>query len=654
MQRLGIIERFESCLENESLDIPGSLRSEMKELVTLSLHDDASFDNNMSANETHKCLFMNLKAVLAGEIDRNSIRLLQTNTIGSMRTFRDNNDIQELGCKLLACTFGTGNNNMNGLEATLSSIESENASLVAAAASAVRNFCLTQTSAEVESYESYRLVSMTFSKIAILIAYDARSSSNFATPFKHDLLVRSVDDFIGALSVHKNDDAVVEQVTSALWAISTREKEAIMSFESTDFTNELLVFVDRSASINTLHCSLGILHMLFSSTEKTMDFLTNNLISSVIKSIKCDDEKIATAAISTMHSITERGAFPARMMILDNHHELLIGAVVEIMFKFPGSSLVIRSACDIFSNISLDNYYRSAICNMGGIGRINESLHEFRDEKTICKALISLTNLMSGCDADVLQLNNVANNIISAMQLFQGDLYVQLHGASAIWHLASRDDLFKEILVDIGAVKCLSDAMTSFIRSEKMTRKGVVALWSLSVPRHLKAKVAQDGFAAVVNGMSAHVSSEQASEEGLGALKSMSTAVKQMTESNDALDLIYSCMWLHSHNPAIQEACLAALVNLSVDTEKNQVSQISLEDLETIAEMMRIHQDVKAVQENAIILLKNFTFSPHNCLILQQNTYLASLIRMAMINFHETFQGRAENLLRVLPPTDSQ
>jgi hypothetical protein len=135
----------------------------------------------------------------------------------------------------------------------------------------------------------------------------------------------------------------------------------------------------------------------------------------------------------------------------------------------------------------------------------------------------------------------------------------------------------------------------------------------------------------------------------LGALKSLSTVNKKMLEENFALDLIYYCMWLHSHNPSIQQASFAALVKLTVNLKTNQVSGITCEDLDTIVNIIRIHQNSKAVQENAIIVLKNFTFSPHNCRILKENNFLVGLIHMAMRNFRDTFQGRAEDLLRVLP-----
>jgi hypothetical protein len=162
--------------------------------------------------------------------------------------------------------------------------------------------------------------------------------------------------------------------------------------------------------------------------------------------------------------------------------------------------------------------------------------------------------------------------------------------------------------------------------------------------------VVEGGFLSVLNGMSAHVSSEKVCERGLGALKSMSSVSKELMNTSDAsFDIVYSCMWLHSHNADIQQATLAALVNLSVDLGKEQVSQISYEELDVIIKIMKIHQNINAVQENAMILLKNLSFSPHNCRMLQEIRDLVAMIRAAMVNFHDTCARNAEVLLRILP-----
>jgi hypothetical protein len=154
---------------------------------------------------------------------------------------------------------------------------------------------------------------------------------------------------------------VVEQVFSALWAIATVEIGAILLFESKDFINQVVDLMSKFQAAEVQRSCLGLLHCFFSSSEKTMDFLADDLVLAVIKRIQSDESDVSRLAICTSLAITEKGGFPAKMMMLNQHHELLIGAIVECMFKFPRSPLIIRAACDLFSNISLDNYYRSAI-----------------------------------------------------------------------------------------------------------------------------------------------------------------------------------------------------------------------------------------------------------------------------------------------------
>ena len=77
-------------------------------------------------------------------------------------------------------------------------------------------------------------------------------------------------------------------------------------------------------------------------------------------------------------------------------------------------------------------------------------------------------------------------------------------------------------------------------------------------------------------------------------------------------------MWLHSENSSVCKAALAALCNISVNVDSNQVCEITSEDLDSVVQVMRVHQTVKAVQESAIILLRNFTFSPTNVLVLER------------------------------------
>ena len=179
-------------------------------------------------------------------------------------------------------------------------------------------------------------------------------------------------------------------------------------------------------------------------------------------------------------------------------------------------------------------------------------------------------------------------------------------------------------------------------------------MWSCAagsgIPKSLKVRVGQCGIEPVVNGLSAHITSEKACEDALGCIKCLSTVPQNKELIDDrAVDLIYACMLLHSENSTVAKAALAALCNVSVNVDTNQVTEITKEDLDAIVLVMRAHQDAKVVQESAIILLRNFTFFSGNVELMAETPFLVNLVRSAMAKHNDLFQGRAEEILRCLP-----
>jgi hypothetical protein len=160
IQQLGIIDLFSALLEDETLNIRENLRRKMQDLVNVPLHDESCFEDHMSEDETCNCLFVNLKAILTRHVDSKQTLSLQANTVAAMQKFPNNNNIQETGCKLLACIFSSsGRNAATCLEAVTKCISSSQPMTVAAAASAFRNVCSSQASSQLDSFESQQLVS---------------------------------------------------------------------------------------------------------------------------------------------------------------------------------------------------------------------------------------------------------------------------------------------------------------------------------------------------------------------------------------------------------------------------------------------------------------------------------------------------------------
>lgn len=172
-------------------------------------------------------------------------------------------------------------------------------------------------------------------------------------------------------------------------------------------------------------------------------------------------------------------------------------------------------AFEILSNSSLDNYIRADICSRGGTSRVIFALDNFsQDRLVVCKALSALANLISGTEVDILRGSETSKQILNAMQLRPDDLMIQILGAAAIWTLASRHDVFKGEIVQLGGARIISEAMNRFLACEIMQSKGFISLWSLAV-RPLKAEIGRYAV-HVLHGLAAHPNSEKICEEGIG------------------------------------------------------------------------------------------------------------------------------------------
>ena len=172
IRRKGIIDNFNSVL-NGDVAIPESLQAKMQELVDLESDDITfTFESDMSEEETSDCLASNLKTIsLPNQVDNRHARMLQSNTLSSMQKFPMNQEIQATGCKILSCIASKNTVDSTGLETAMACISSENSHTVAAAASLFRNFCLTQSTSLLDSYESQCLVSGESSHCTVTACY---------------------------------------------------------------------------------------------------------------------------------------------------------------------------------------------------------------------------------------------------------------------------------------------------------------------------------------------------------------------------------------------------------------------------------------------------------------------------------------------------
>jgi len=618
MRNKGIPLKFEEEYSNASR--PDDLRHVIQELL---------------ACETCETLRDNITAITTCNIARNNISnsRLRSNAIKAMKRFPKCAGIHEIGCKLIACIFATANAEFAGelqeLEIIASSLNEhkDTPANVAAACSALRNLCVFRSTSSF---------------------YDVQDFS--------DILLRSfVIEVVNSMTLHQDDESTLEHASGALWALCAMEEGLVLSFASDNTIGIITKATNRFTESSHLQRHvIGILRTFFSVSDKGMDFLSDELVHAVIRSIEESDAVDTITAIDIILILTKKG-FQALEILLGNR--MLIDSIVGCMYRYPHSLSIQGAGIDILSNIALVNVLKTDVCHSGGTSRIIAALSTLNhDPSVVCKAYAALANLVGGADVEILRACNAPAVMVRAMTAHPHILSVQLGGSYALWALAERSAaLFKEEIVNFGGAEAVAEAMARFVSSKQMQAKGFVVTWSLAVPRHLKSRVGKAVIESLVNGLSAHISNEKICYDGLGCIKCLSIhpANKELLEENGAIDLIHSCMWRHSGNSSVCEASLAALCNISVIVNPDlgdQVLQITNEDLELVCFVMRTHEHVKGVQEKAVCILKNFTRSPSNILVLLMNPSVAALVQKAMSTFNDSFEGRADYLLQVLAP----
>jgi hypothetical protein len=660
MNRIGIIEKFD-CILREDEKMPQELSRLIKRLLVLTSDEEGDdwlleFRDGASEDETVVCVLANLRMITQADDDHQiDTSSLITNLLWAMRRFANSRVILENANKALACLYSSNQGQARAEHIYTDVLEAVEVSLrehqnyhnvVAAACSVIKNICITcLTPAGVEPSQ-------------ILL----------------DALYRFILEVVNAMELCIDDITAVEQASGALWAMCNSKPSLVVSLGTINpgksntinvLTNAMKQF---PSSIELHRNAIGVMHLFFIQSnniikdERSIACVVD--VASVLANFMKDsegDEGVTDTALQILKVLADERGHDAKIAISES--EDIIAAIVSCMFSYPNSLIILGKACDILRSLAVNNLKRSQICHQGGTTRIIDALRRMKtDPIFVCKAFMALENLISGADIDVLAANDAATVLLNAIEALPQSINVQVHGANVIWHLSSRQNLFKEALVRQGAARLISEAMARFLPSQEMQQKGCIAIWSISTQKALKVDVGHYAIVPIIDGVSAHCSPDDLSsssqgdkqkfcEDALGAVKCLSTATtnKRLLEENGAIDLICGMLWLHGDNADLCQSALSALSNICVDIETKQVLRISSDVLDVLVHTMLTHQYKKEVQSIAIILLRNFTFSPSNVLILQRNKLVSKLVNNAMVNFNTNFQGRAEDVLRVLP-----
>jgi len=650
IQEKGIIWRFERLLDDDP-NIPEKLRNAIQDLLTFALNEQNSDEKlilreEASEEETCDCFRANLGVVATLDFTPNRIIFLRAQTTRAMGQFMASASVHENGCKLLACLFDLASDcesDTNGiiaseeLETILEELEiltrslgqhSSDPVVAAAACSALQNLC-------------------------VLLS---RSSFDYAPGFADHVSI-SLTEGASALSIHPEDEQTLIQITGALWALCAMREGLAVSFETDNTIGLLTRAMHRFPNSADLHrYAIAIFELFFSVSNRVLDFINDELVTIIMTFIdreidSNDAADFIASAVNIILSMTNRG-FRAVTILLRN--ETLINTMVRTMEKFPHAASIQGAGIGILTSMALENSIRGDIFRSGGATRIIASLDNVKNDAIIVsQAFSSLSNLMVGADFEILLGHEVpvAGIFIRAVTTHPKNLSIQIDGAHALWALSAVADSFKVEIINLGGAEVISNAMTEFIGSKHMQSIGFKAIWSLSVPKNLKRRIGQCAIEAVVNGFSAHLLSQKECEDAMGCLKCLSSIPpnKELLEEFGGFDLIYSCMWMHSETPSVCRIALAALHGICISIDTNEVSDLKEEELDVIVNVVRIHSTVRAIQENAIGLLRNFTFSSLSMRNLERNPFVVPLVHSAVTVHNDHFRGWADDLLQVLP-----
>jgi hypothetical protein len=526
----GIFAKFETLLEQDQT-IASELHEAILDLLILAPDEENRkliFRNEAREEETCCWLRANLRVVATQDCDPRQINDLRSRTIHVMEKFMNSTSIHENGCKLLACLFHQASDDESFAQHRfIAELEIMHHSLkrhmnyptnAIAACSALQNFIF-------------------------LLSVSLKDN----VPGLNDALSRTSAEVVKALVIYGDDVKTLERVTGALWALCGVKESLALSFKTDCSILMIITAMNRFPDSVDLHRhGIGLMSVYFSVSKNVIESVTDEAVSVVMRFIReeinNDDATDLIDSSVDMILTMSNGGFQAVTTLLSN--ELLVETVVACMEKFPDSPSIQCAGIDILNNVAIDTHMRKDVCQKGGARRIIVTLDKLKhDPIVVCKAFLALANLGNAASVVILREHRASVLFVSAMTLHQQNLYIQTVATNALFALSARNDLFKSEIVDAGGADAISKSMTRFIASKHLQLEGFSALWALAIPKDLQVRVGRCAIEAVTNGISAHISSEDACKNALGCLKCLSLLPvnKGLLEDYGAADLIYCC-----------------------------------------------------------------------------------------------------------------
>mmetsp|Transcript_37415 Transcript_37415/g.112142 ORF Transcript_37415/g.112142 Transcript_37415/m.112142 type:complete len:1115 (-) Transcript_37415:70-3414(-) len=432
--------------------------------------------------------------------------------------------------------------------------------------------------------------------------------------------------------------AVRENAAGFLWALARVSLTICATVAS--LSDSVVASISDSlhpfSHVETLQCdAVGALEVLSRIPDTHVDMGTAPRVDAVLECIGKYDgkEDLVSCGVSILAALAVH-THQAKVNVIEN--ELTIPRTIGCMYQYPDSALIQGSACAILASVAVDNYIKEQIVNEGGINLIQTVMSSYKsDEWVVENACEVLGNLISGAQSDILLGNDIVQKIVSAVEAFPESEGVQERCMAALWNLSVKGAEFKFEIARLRGIHAIVKTMKAHIASEHVQEKGCVTLWSLAVSDPNQVEIGQaGGIPAIINGAMAHIDNAQLQSEAIGALRTLATNLenKERIREMDGVTAIVSAMWVHYGNSSLLESACSALTNIAVNPVTNHVALTTKNELEAIVGGMRKFPQSEELQQQACILLRNYTFSAPNLELMRANGLLFDLLQQAAEN----------------------
>lgn len=555
-------------------------------------------------SESEDCINILLSSI--GAFDR---------VLCAMERYPDLAALQEAGCALLSNIY-ISNNSSDGHPREQDSLGSEREVQIILKVIRLHKF-----RSDVQEYAMLCLRNLS-------VIFSSRISANSN---ETSALQDAIGDIIDAMETNRHSIRVQENASGLLWALAELTSSLQLTLESSCGVQQVVrVFLELGIEDEgVLSESLGCL-AAFSSCPDIVSALATRtgirILLSCLETFKEHQDHVERAC--ALLSAISFYSHAARMEMIQSHDTVIL--IISSMRLHSSSAFIQKESFALLANIAIDDCIQR-IFSEGGLVQVESGISNYLGDSAVqreaCELLCSLVHVIP---SDV----HIVSSIIQVALAHEEDERIQLKCIEALWACAAKGPSYKREIALFGGVDIIVEAMKKNIAFTALLEKGCVCLWSLAFDSETSVLIGQSSH-AITDAMIAHVDSQQLQLEALGALKTLAASFenKRTLQNDSTIRAIVLVMWAHNSSDRVQEAALMTLTNIAVNPLTNGVMAIRHNELEVIVSAMRRFPESVGVQEQACILLRNYTFTKSNVALMKSNPLVFQALADALDRF---------------------